>query len=287
MTSRSLKIDRSKQANIVVDTVEQYNALPHNKVDLYGYDTKYSKQEEKAQIGKRILTKSQLQNLRKAQSINKKRDYQELKKALKTTINVLSLSEVDKWAKKPNKYDIENVDTQPHGLIGLKSNFARLTLTETPTPIRSKNMGLGHLGSYYYGGKKEKEIHLNAKYKPYRKKEYQTAYAHEIGHGIHYQKLDIKKFNDIERKELKKVAFDINPMSNNASNSFKEYRNSYKELFADYFSGLVVDHRKASKQAPTITKELNYKFPKLIKGFKMQEEIYLDKHIKKIKKITL
>ncbi len=283
MTSRNLKIDQSKQANIVVNSVEQYNALPHNRVDLEGYDTKYTEGEARELIEKKRFSREEQRKFKQAQAINKKRPYKELKKDLKTTENVIPITEVQQWSENPNKYDLQGIDTQPAGMIGAKTNMIRRKfLAEQVERPEKMNFGLHHLGSFYPLVNK---IKLNQKFLKPKPEDYNMAYAHELGHATHFLKIGVdKKFNQEERSELKRAALKYNPVDlDKVSQRHKSYRMDTKELVADAFSGFVKEPNRFKKEQPLITKIFCESLPKVKPRLRHEENVFLNKHIKKIR----
>lgn len=281
MVSRSLLIDRSLQARKVVFTPEQYNALPHNRVDLDGYDTKYSQAEEQALIKRQHYTPAQKRLLREAQQANRGRDWKDLMTDLRTTENVQPLTRegVDAWKEDKKNKDIQNIDTQPAGLIGVKSNIVRKNYTPVPRPKRT-GMRAGLLGSY---SPLRSQVSLNKNYLHKRTQTYNMTFAHEIGHAYDHVKTGFAEISQEEREELKRSAFRIDPVPENAGASFRAYRHSRKEIFADYFSALVENPAKTRKESPTITGKLLKMSPNLFKEFRMAETSFLKKHITKLK----
>jgi hypothetical protein len=278
----NLAVDRSKQAKIVVYSSVQYNALPHNRVDLEGYDTRYTTQQAQEMIKKERLTKQQRKKYFEAQRINRERPYDELKEDLRTTENVISIDEVDKWKANPNHYDIKKIDTQPVGLISKKANYVRQQYTNSPRPI-SKDMPLNKGGSFHKG---TQEIKLNKRYQKARPHEYNMAYAHETGHAFDWKNTNFKQvFNMNERKELKNIAFAVNPVDIKAvSPTFAKYRLSKVELYADFFSGYVEHPKRTQEKTPLLSSKINKSFPTLTKELINLENSFLDKHIKRYHK---
>ncbi|MCS3922014.1 hypothetical protein M2325_000699 [Methanococcus voltae PS] len=229
-------------------------------------------------------------------------------KDLLTTKRVIkkgNRKQLDEWKNNPKAYDIRGVDTQPPELMNKRLFYTheyvgKPKLKAMPEPEKDKlgafraKRGIRNPGIVYIN----KDIN--------NKVEFEKTFAHELGHAYDrnvksdYEEDGNYKFGEIGYKHLKKrkklrnevinITKKISPYTqqNNPKAEIrvkeKLYRTKNKEMFADWFSALLIDKNKVKKGKSFYNMFKNQE-KDFIKGLKEVDKEVTSKYIKTPSKV--
>ena len=309
----NLVIDRGIQAGIVVNTWDQYAAVPHNRADLQDYDTKGAGEPVTGTIPKTPVSKganigsavpgrpyaSPDNVLAEAQKFNSRRPYDELRDDLEVTANVIPLTaeNVERWKKDPNSSDLHNIDTKPRHITWWKADWVRTTYTKVGKPGNQRGLRLGGTYSSLATDPDNKMknprygIKVNTEADPYlaEDQQHESSYAHEVGHAFHHTRFHNPRainglpgsafLHPFPQEELKDVSFSSRPSKENIT-----YRSQKHELFADAFSAWVANPEKYGPRLKGTLGIIEKRDPGFHIGIKKAGTKALDAHIGLLKK---
>ena len=285
--------------------VEEWSKDP-TKSDIIGIDNVSSERITEARYGQN-LTKQERKLLKKIRKKNANRNKKDLVKDLSSNEELVSLHNWKKWDRNKKKYDIKNVDTVPHQVIGYTSNVIRKKHIQNVSRAKY-NQGMSiNVGGYYAPGftkklqKPRNYIRINRLLKGSPKS--QEVLAHEMGHafeynlfgktitknptrldGYSYKSVEIPKKNDVVYSQMKKMAIMTKPIPKGASSHFVRYRMKKEELFADAFLGLVTDPKRAKKIAPAFSRHVYTSSRGLSRDIRNSRESFLSKFVDDMKR---
>ncbi|MBP2173095.1 hypothetical protein [Methanococcus voltae] len=223
-------------------------------------------------------------------------------KDLLTTKRVIkkgNKKQLDEWKNNPKAYDIRGIDTQPEELMTKRLFYTHKYVGEPKLqPLSPEKDKLGEF-NFIKGCPHPGEISFNM---GVDYAEIQKTFAHELGHAYdrniksNYKSDGNYKFGKIGNNSLKlrneviKITKKISPYNqqNNpkAEIRVKErmYRTKNKEMFADWFSALLIDKNKVKKGKSfyNIFKNQEKDF---IKGLKEVDKEVTSKYIKTPSKV--
>ncbi|MBP2173085.1 hypothetical protein [Methanococcus voltae] len=188
-------------------------------------------------------------------------------KDLLTTKRVIkkgNKKQLDEWKNNPKAYDIRGIDTQPEELLKRRLDYVTNYAGNPKIDIR-EHKGIEGEYEYYPGGGKSKKVPkqgiIRINNKGRSEKEVDILLSHELGHAFHrnvkgnldedYYNFKKMQPNPHNKKQLYNeiLAIDnrIVPYNKKKDKDFTQYRNQDKELFANFFRGLLTNKNTIKK----------------------------------------
>jgi hypothetical protein len=242
-------------------------------------------------------------------------------KDLLTTRNVArTKKDVERWKKNPKHGDIESIDTQPKELIPARIKYTQDYVGIIPrAPVRTykqaiklgvprDKLGRNSLGEFQHPRyvpaedvtQKDTQILVRSSLlKDPSSPQTQRVVAHELGHAMDFFKIGKskglskydfghsgEKYNNLYSAiQIERVTRGkINPYPRDlVPSSFVRYRNRQRELFANWFSGLITRKETVKKDSPIFYKKFKKENKGFISGLRKSDFAITSKYTKGLK----